>query len=79
MWICPFCMGRNQFPPHYQGMSETNLPMELIQNFTTIEYTLPRAQPAPPVFLFVIDTCVDEDELQVRHHDVILRQDMPRG
>ena len=46
-------------------MTESNLPIELIQNFSTIEYTLPRVAPMPPVFLFVIDTCVEEDELQV--------------
>ncbi|KNC71127.1 hypothetical protein SARC_16336, partial [Sphaeroforma arctica JP610] len=40
-WICPFCVSRNQFPPHYAGMTETNLPIELIPQFSTVEYTLP--------------------------------------
>jgi hypothetical protein len=37
---------------------------ELYPSYTTIEYTLPRTQqPHPPTFLFLIDTCVSEDEL----------------
>lgn len=40
------------------------LAAELIAQFTTIEYELPSA-PAlgPPVFLLVVDTCVDEEEM----------------
>jgi protein transport protein SEC23 len=65
VWVCPFCHTRNHFPPHYQGITDQNLPAELYPNFTTIEYTLNRTVPAhPPVYVFVIDTCVAEDELQ---------------
>ena len=39
-------------------------PAELIPNYTTIEYALPRAAAGPPVFLWVIDTCLVESELQ---------------
>lgn len=64
VWICPFCIGRNHFPPHYQGISETALPAELYPSYTTIEYALPRTiPPHPPVYLFLVDTCVSEDEL----------------
>jgi protein transport protein SEC23 len=57
-------MTRNHFPPHYaENISETNLPAELIPQFTTLEYELQSIQTGPPVFLFVVDTCVDEDEL----------------
>jgi len=46
-------------------MSETNLPAELLPNITTIEYVLTRQQRSlPPVFLFVVDTCISADELQ---------------
>ena len=31
--------------------------------FTTVEYELQTQPVGPPVFLFVVDTCVDEDEL----------------
>jgi protein transport protein SEC23 len=57
-------MGRNHFPPHYQAISEQNLPAELYPQYTTVEYTLPRNQsPHPPTYVFLIDTCVTEDEL----------------
>ena len=64
MWICPFCFQRNHFPPHYNDINENNLPAELIPNYTTIEYALPRAPAGPPVFLWVVDTCLVESELQ---------------
>jgi protein transport protein SEC23 len=47
-----------------QGISEQSVPAELYPQYTTIEYTLPRTVPLhPPVYLFVVDTCVAEDEL----------------
>lgn len=42
LWVCPFCLSRNQFPPNYADISETNLPAELIPKYTTIEYVLTR-------------------------------------
>ena len=40
LWTCPFCLGRNHFPPHYaENITESNLPAELIPQFTTVEYT----------------------------------------
>jgi protein transport protein SEC23 len=57
-------MARNNFPPHYaENITETNLPAELIPQFTTVEYELPTMAAGPPVFLFVVDTCLDEEEL----------------
>jgi protein transport protein SEC23 len=35
----------------------------LIPQFTTVEYELQSQPVGPPVFMFVVDTCVDEDEL----------------
>jgi protein transport protein SEC23 len=64
LWVCPFCFQRNQFPAQYADISETNLPAELIPNYTTIEYVLPRQAPVPPIFLFVVDTCLPEEDLQ---------------
>jgi len=65
LWVCPFCQQRNHFPPHYaENISETNLPAELISQFTTIEYELQTSPiTGPPVFMFVVDTCLPEDEL----------------
>ncbi|GAB4862048.1 Protein transport protein S23 C [Ancistrocladus abbreviatus] len=67
IWICPFCFSRNHFPPHYSSISEDNLPAELFSQYTTIEYEPPvEANPAntiPPVYLFVVDTCIIEEEI----------------
>lgn len=64
LWTCPFCMQRNHFPPHYaENISETNLPYELIPQFTTVEYELTTPPHGPPAFVFCVDTCVSEDEL----------------
>ncbi|XP_044485969.1 protein transport protein SEC23-like [Mangifera indica] len=70
IWICPFCYQRNHFPPHYAAISETNLPCELYPQYTTVQYTLPRNPNSPnldpllsPVFVFVLDTCMIEEEL----------------
>lgn len=72
--MCPICYQRNQFPPHYADISETNLPAELIPQYTTIEYALPlrQAQALPPIFLFVVDTCLPEDELQALKDGILL-------
>nr|XP_027081303.1 protein transport protein SEC23-like [Coffea arabica] len=80
VWICPFCFSRNHFPQHYNAISETNMPAELYPQFTTIQYTLPTLQPIhhhqnpnqnpnffepnSAVYLFVLDTCVLEEELE---------------
>ena len=64
LWICPFCLQRNAFPPHYKDISNTNLPSELLPKFTTIEYTLSRGATVHPIFLFVVDTCLEEEDLK---------------
>lgn len=64
LWVCPFCHSRNHFPGHYQGITEQNLPAELYPQYCTVEYRLRSTVPiVPPVYLFVIDTCIAEDEL----------------
>ncbi|KAJ7532971.1 hypothetical protein O6H91_13G027400 [Diphasiastrum complanatum] len=63
LWICPFCFQRNHFPPHYASISESNLPAELFPQYTTLEYVLPGEIAQPPVFMFVLDTCLPEEEL----------------
>ncbi|KAJ1948064.1 GTPase-activating protein S23, partial [Dispira parvispora] len=64
MWVCPFCLSRNQLPSQYKDITSTNLPAELLSKYTTIEYTLTRTSPVPPIFLFLVDTCLDEDNLK---------------
>ncbi|CBI39378.3 unnamed protein product, partial [Vitis vinifera] len=64
IWICPFCFQRNHFPHHYSMISESNLPGELYPQYTTVEYSLSNPGASiPPVFLFVLDTCMIEEEL----------------
>ncbi|KAK8682715.1 hypothetical protein V6N13_055090 [Hibiscus sabdariffa] len=72
IWICPFCYQRNHFPQHYAVISETNLPCELYPQHTTVQYSLqanansnnPSSAPQlQPVFVFVLDTCMIEEEL----------------
>ncbi|KAF8342755.1 uncharacterized protein EI90DRAFT_3143425 [Cantharellus anzutake] len=72
LWICPFCLQRNAFPAHYKDISNTNLPAELLPKYTTIEYTLSRPAPAPPIFLFVVDTCLDEADLKALRDTIVV-------
>ncbi|KAF9648469.1 hypothetical protein BDM02DRAFT_3144262 [Thelephora ganbajun] len=72
LWICPFCLQRNAFPPHYKDISNTNLPAELLPKYTTIEYTLSRPAQVPPIFLFVVDTCLDEPDLKALRDAIVV-------
>mmetsp|Transcript_42666 Transcript_42666/g.101302 ORF Transcript_42666/g.101302 Transcript_42666/m.101302 type:complete len:757 (+) Transcript_42666:368-2638(+) len=72
LWICPFCLSRNHFPAHYAQISENNLPAELFQSYTAIEYTLPHGLITPPAFMFVCDLSLPEEE--VMHMKDALRQ-----
>ena len=51
LWVCNFCFNRNTFPPQYSAISEQNQPAELIPHFSTLEYTITRAQVQVPVLL----------------------------
>ena len=62
MWVCSFCFNRNKFPNNYAGITEQHQPAEL--QYTSLDYTITRAPVSfPPVFLYLIDTCMDEEEL----------------
>ncbi|KAJ8755955.1 hypothetical protein K2173_024500 [Erythroxylum novogranatense] len=64
IWTCPFCFHRNHFPPHYSSISDDNLPAELFPHYTTIEYQENNfSSSSSSVFLFVIDTCIIEEEM----------------
>lgn len=70
MWVCNFCFNRNHFPPQYSSISDTCQPAEV--QFTTLDYTIMRAPvQLPPVFLYVIDTCVDEEELNALKSSIL--------
>ncbi|XP_066034156.1 protein transport protein Sec23B isoform X2 [Chamaea fasciata] len=64
LWACNFCFQRNQFPPAYAGISEVNKPAELMPQFSTIEYIVQRGLQTPLIFLYVVDTCLEEEDLQ---------------
>ncbi|XP_052767484.1 protein transport protein Sec23A-like isoform X1 [Mya arenaria] len=64
IWSCNFCFQRNPFPPQYAAITEQHQPAEIIPQFSTIEYTITRATCSPPVYLIVLDTCMEEDDLQ---------------
>lgn len=76
IWICPFCLQRNSLPPHYKDISENQIPPELHPGSTTIEYRLSRPAPNPPVFVFVLDTCQEEDSLKALTESIINALDL---
>ncbi len=72
IWICPFCLTRNQLPANYKDISPSSLPHELLPKYSTVEYVLARPASVPPIFLFVVDTCLDEDNLQALKDSLIV-------
>uniref|UniRef100_A0A0K0EQM8 Protein transport protein SEC23 n=1 Tax=Strongyloides stercoralis TaxID=6248 RepID=A0A0K0EQM8_STRER len=62
IWQCVICQQRNPFPPHYAMIAENNRPPELYPQFTTIEYTLAKATTLSPIFLYMVDLCMGQDE-----------------
>ena len=64
-WSCPFCPTRNPFPREYaENITESTLPAELHKQYSTIEYVINAQEGPVPVFLFLIDLCVSNEELQ---------------
>ena len=64
VWECPFCRNRNTFPKSYSDfISDENLPAELFKENSTVEYKLNLKQANPPIFIFLIDTAILEEEL----------------
>ncbi|OXV07242.1 hypothetical protein Egran_04993 [Elaphomyces granulatus] len=72
IWICPFCLMRNPLPPHYKDITANAIPPELHPQSTTIEYRLARPAPAPPIFLYVVDTCQEDDSLKALKESLIM-------
>lgn len=67
-WTCPFCMGRNPFPPHYRDViSGDTLPVELMS--ASVEYTLSKTSPVPPIYLFLVDTCPSSNDAEVMEEE----------
>lgn len=72
VWFCPICGGRNNLPPHYSNLSPEMLPLELQASSTTMEYVLTRPVQQPPIFLFVVDLCQDDDNLEALKETLVL-------
>ncbi|CAI4212152.1 unnamed protein product [Parascedosporium putredinis] len=72
LWICPFCLSRNPLPPHYKDITANAIPPELHNSNTTIEYRLSRPAPAPPIFLYVVDTCQEDDSLAALKESLVM-------
>ncbi|KAK5454151.1 GTPase-activating protein S23 [Exophiala xenobiotica] len=72
IWICPFCLQRNQLPRHYGDISAENVPPEMHSLNTTVEYQLARPAPAPPIFVYVVDTAIEEDGLQALKETLVM-------
>ncbi|XP_065176879.1 protein transport protein Sec23A-like isoform X2 [Sycon ciliatum] len=64
LWVCNFCHQRNAFPQHYQAITAEHQPAEIIGGYSSIEYTVQQRAPLPLVYLFVVDLCLDDDDLQ---------------
>jgi protein transport protein SEC23 len=72
LWICPFCLSRNPLPPHYKDITANAIPPELHPSNTTIEYKLSRPAPSPPIFLYVVDTCQEEESLNSLKESLVM-------
>jgi len=48
------------------------MPLELQPDFTTIEYVLNRTAQTPPIFLYVVDTCLEATDLQALKDTLIV-------
>ena len=48
------------------------MPLELQPQFTTIEYILNKSASTPPIFLYVVDTCLDDADLQALKDTLIV-------
>jgi protein transport protein SEC23 len=59
-WVCPICLGYNILPTELQG----TIPTQTLPANTTVEYILNNRAPAPPIFVFVLDTCLEKDDFE---------------
>lgn len=67
-WVCPICANHNALPPQYQ----TQLPVQAAPENTTVEYILQQKAQTPPIFLFVVDTCLLEEDFQALKESLLV-------
>jgi len=70
-WTCCVCFTKNELPIQYRGISANLLPAEVAPTNTTVEYVFKTTTVPAPIFLFVIDTCADEKEMQAIKDSVL--------
>lgn len=72
LWVCPFCLSRNPLPTNYKDITANAIPPELHPSNTTIEYQLSRPAQNPPIFLYVVDMCQEEDSLDALKESLVM-------
>ena len=71
VFSCPFCMNIQQLPPNYANqISPTMLPKELSTECSTFEFKV-SDRPEPNSYLFIIDLCLSEEELEALKKEVL--------
>ena len=54
------------------NLANMTTPPELMPAYSTIEYTINKPPPMPPIFLYVVDTCLEEDDLKALKDSLIV-------
>ncbi|CAN6632645.1 protein transport protein Sec23p [Trichomonascus vanleenenianus] len=72
VWACRLCLQRNALPLQYQHITPEDMPLEVQPGNTTIEYALTRSAQVPPIFLFVVDTCQEYEDLQALKDSILV-------
>jgi hypothetical protein len=72
LWNCIFCQNKNQLPSGFvQFLNQGQIPNELQQNMTTVEYTLSEGPVADNIFVFLVDTSLPLRELKAIKESLI--------
>lgn len=67
-WICPMCLNRNPIPQELLQQ----YPVQCQPEATTVEYVLSRRANTPPIFLFVVDTCLTEEDFAALKESLLI-------
>jgi protein transport protein SEC23 len=71
-WTCPFCFTRNAMSQYYaENISPERLPAELMPEYTTMDFILPTRPACPPGFLYVVDACAADEELEALKDSIL--------
>ena len=58
IWTCPFCSFSNRLT------ASQGTPIGIYPECSTVEYITGRLSKLPPIFLFVVDTCFDNEDVE---------------